>query len=51
VELESLIEGRQATEAWRSIRSIKKEQKGNLSCMITMGEALFRTINGESAGV
>jgi hypothetical protein len=33
-----LIGGRQATETWRFIRSIKKEQKGNLSCMITMGE-------------
>jgi hypothetical protein len=38
MELESLIGGRQATEAWRFIRSIKKEQKGNLNCMITMGE-------------
>jgi hypothetical protein len=38
MELESLIGVRQATEAWRFIRSIKKEQKGNLSCMISMGE-------------
>jgi hypothetical protein len=38
MELESLIGGRQATEAWRFIRSIKKEPKGTLNCMTTLGE-------------
>jgi hypothetical protein len=46
--LDSLIGGTQATEAWRLIRSIKKEQELHDNYG-TGGEALFRTFMAESA--